>query len=1078
MSKMTHQLGHRPEHGEAQYQCDAGYLLRVPARPMSFATEVLKRLSADADGSVDPEHELLALAHEPSIRRALSIASPDLLEAVDRLTGPTTGLTAKKLKSRAKQLRRLRSRTLRYLLRLAARPTPFGTFAGVSWGKFTRDEGPGVTFSAVGGGRVRPDFGWVLELIRLIEADPKTRGFLRVRTNDLLHSGPTRVYLSQVDTHGAGRRQGVNVRLTEPLRCVLEFAIEGPTHADLQEMLMARFPSDNADVIDTFLKQIWDQSLIMSDLRPALSSPRPDVDLLTSLERLPHNAGLDDLVDGLRAISETCTRLHGCATAADLDELRAMQRKLTPEFSGPLLQVDAALEVEHPPALPLSLAAELESAVGALTAVTRAAPPQNAHLSAFRSAFADRYGLNALVPVQELLNSRTGMGSPDTYAQPGRSWAMPPAGETPHYDTSAYERVLIELIRDAERRGRGQVELTDEWIQRLQSTRSEVPNPPAIPVIDVYAQIGQHAETGAWQVVLRDDSITYGGRTFGRFHDVLGPQAREDLHRLAEWDASRRPAAVMASISYLPTSGHAANVTLVPQLHSHEVAINCQPSGQPAHRISVEELAVGATESHLYLWSTRLRRRVIVAQGHMLNIISAPDVVRFLIEVSNDGYLVPQGFSWLGLEAQTRLPRVVRGATVLHPAQWRVDTGSILEGLSPRTHEARAALKAWMDENDLPRWCYLVDEDNRLLLDVHHPGCLDEILEAASANHTSTVVLQEMVPGFDSPLVRDNDGLGHLTELVVPMRNEAADPGDLEPLLPVGAAGSENLQYTPGSRWTYIKVYADDHQQEELVAKQLPDLVSTLRSAGLIDRWFFIRYLDPRPHLRLRVRAAHEGHAGEVLAATVSAAHAWVQSGLANDLELGSYHPEVGRYGGSEVFDVVEATFEFSSDLTTQVAGRLSENGGELDSDEVAVVLLAWLYSSWGYDEDGLVDVVPRGAGSDEMRAKLRASRERLCALVAPDLFVDTSSTTHATLMPLLAPGTALVRAAGEAVRYSAAAGDLRGEEIGIVGSLAHMLINRMWSVDRARENEMYFLTHEVLRAVRGRRVAVERASA
>lgn len=213
-------------------------------------------------------------------------------------------------------------------------------------------------------------------------------------------------------------------------------------------------------------------------------------------------------------------------------------------------------------------------------------------------------------------------------------------------------------------------------------------------------------------------------RTFGRFHDLLGDRAVDDLRSLAAMDAAARPDAISTSISYLPSSGHAANVTLVPKLHPHEIVINVGTSGSEADRLALEELSVGATESGFYLWSTRRGRRVTVSQSHMLNILSAPDVARLLLEVSNDGYLVPQGFSWLGLESHTRLPRVVRGGTVLRPAQWTFDAARVLEGHPPRSDAAREALKAWRARYGVPRWCHLVEEDNRLLLDLDEPAFL------------------------------------------------------------------------------------------------------------------------------------------------------------------------------------------------------------------------------------------------------------------------------------------------------------------------------------------------------------------
>lgn len=332
-----------------------------------------------------------------------------------------------------------------------------------------------------------------------------------------------------------------------------------------------------------------------------------------------------------------------------------------------------------------------------------------------------------------------------------------------------------------------------------------------------------------------------------------------------------------------------------------------------------------------------------------------------------------------------------------------------------------------------------------------------------------------MLPGFGTGALRGPEGDDHVTELVVPMVNHRASAGDLDPLVEHGRIGSEIVRHAPGGCWTYMKVYSDDHQQDGLLGSEVPGLVEELVTAGMVDRWFFVRYFDPRPHLRLRLRASDNDYAVSVLATAVQRAHVWVGDGRANDLELASFDAEIARYGGPEVYDDVEACFTASSIATTRLLPLLREHGGELEADEVAVVLLVWLYTAWGYDQQELLEVMPRGSKSDAVREQFRSSRGRLCSFVAPELFAQDSGDADMTrdiVLAQLRSGEAVVARAGQAVRSAARAGTLRGDEPGIAGSLAHMAINRMWSVDRQRENDLYFLTREVLRTVRGRLAA------
>ncbi|MFE4518170.1 thiopeptide-type bacteriocin biosynthesis protein [Kitasatospora sp. NPDC056783] len=155
--------------------------------------------------------------------------------------------------------------------------------------------------------------------------------------------------------------------------------------------------------------------------------------------------------------------------------------------------------------------------------------------------------------------------------------------------------------------------------------------------------------------------------------------------------------------------------------------------------------------------------------------------------------------------------------------------------------------------------------------------------------------------------------------------------------------------------WHVHVPFAAADRIDELVAGPLADLITTLRQAGAISRWFFIRYWEGGPHLRLRLRPAERSSPAE-LDAAVRAAFAALD-GSSNDpgdvaayldrisrlarasgradpsvdrtvagsvrppgVHPADYVPERDRYGSGELLDAAEAVFEVSSDLALRVA--------------------------------------------------------------------------------------------------------------------------------------------------------------
>ncbi|MGH9059903.1 MAG: lantibiotic dehydratase, partial [Acidimicrobiales bacterium] len=157
--------------GLVSYRPAGFFLLRTPTLPAETARLLL------ADPGPEGDARLWDQAGDPLVRAALTVASADLVDALDR---NARGLLT------ATRRRRLRSGLLRYLTRMSTRATPFGLFAAVSWGEF------GAHCAAVIDGAPRPhtraDLGWLLDVIETVEADPAVLPFLRLTANPLAYA--------------------------------------------------------------------------------------------------------------------------------------------------------------------------------------------------------------------------------------------------------------------------------------------------------------------------------------------------------------------------------------------------------------------------------------------------------------------------------------------------------------------------------------------------------------------------------------------------------------------------------------------------------------------------------------------------------------------------------------------------------------------------------------------------------------------------------------------------------------------------------------------------------------------------
>ena len=61
-------------------------------------------------------------------------------------------------------------------------------------------------------------------------------------------------------------------------------------------------------------------------------------------------------------------------------------------------------------------------------------------------------------------------------------------------------------------------------------------------------------------------------------------------------------------------------------------------------------------------------------------------------------------------------------------------------------------------------------------------------------------------------------------------------------------------KFSPGSEWIYLKIYCGVKTSDIILQETITPLIADLKKQNLIEKWFFIRYNDPKPHLRFRVR--------------------------------------------------------------------------------------------------------------------------------------------------------------------------------------------------------------------------------
>ncbi len=117
-----------------------------------------------------------------------------------------------------------------------------------------------------------------------------------------------------------------------------------------------------------------------------------------------------------------------------------------------------------------------------------------------------------------------------------------------------------------------------------------------------------------------------------------------------------------------------------------------------------------------------------------------------------------------------------------------------------------------------------------------------------------------------------------------------------------------------GEEWLYYKLYCGVKTADLLLTRVIKPLTEQLLEEKRIDQWFFIRYSDPEPHLRIRFHCNDIAAIGNIINSIKGSIESYVNSGMIWKVQIDTYQREIERYGTNMI---VKSEFLFYIDSKT-----------------------------------------------------------------------------------------------------------------------------------------------------------------
>ena len=139
---------------------------------------------------------------------------------------------------------------------------------------------------------------------------------------------------------------------------------------------------------------------------------------------------------------------------------------------------------------------------------------------------------------------------------------------------------------------------------------------------------------------------------------------------------------------------------------------------------------------------------------------------------------------------------------------------------------------------------------------------------------------------------------------------------------------AESRIFPPGSEWLYAKVYMGYYTADQLLAEVIGPQAEAWQSQGWCTKWFFIRYADPDPHLRLRFYHPDRKEVLKILPALQSLLQEYMEDDLIWKVQIDTYQREIERYG-AQTITLSEDLFHLDSQQAVAFLGLIEGPEGE-----------------------------------------------------------------------------------------------------------------------------------------------------
>ncbi|WP_186645512.1 lantibiotic dehydratase [Fluviispira vulneris] len=897
------------------------FLLRMPIFPVNFFLEYLKSY----------EDILIYLKNKPYyniFKEAILLSSPSLYESLmlyesDKIHD-------------LRKLTQIKSSLLKYFSRACTRSTPYGYFATVQMGYYSEEIRSFYQNENKYYKSIHPDMEWLQGFVRKIEEDIAFLADVKLKINPIIYQHGDRVLLPYSSIKTKEQNSDNKLQINEDVSIknnslvnFIQIVLKDETKLSyLVDKIKIKFQLNDDIKILNLLQDLINKSFIITELKPILGKSDVFSEFIDKLGQFPSQKQNYEYLINLKNEINKYAELNIGDGITQLEKILSKMKEYLRVSN--YLQVDISAQNKKSFRLNNKMLSNLQDAANFMLMLS----PKEfgfAHMREYYEEFLEKYGTYREISLKELMDENLGLGAPAEYKYPQSYRKIKKSKKSG-------EEKLVALLIDKIMLSQGNlvesIQITENDLNNLSLNKINLDGIPESA--EIYAQIFDDNSLLADKIALSGIQWTFGAcASFGRFTDLFSSAEKNDIRSYIKTIEEKNPDILYCEIVYSPHASRSGNVALTESYWGYQIYLD---SFQNKHGsvLTLDDIFVCADAKRLYFKSNKYQKEVVFVASHVLNFQNAPNIVRFMRELSFENKVLWNFFQIGDLAKSTYIPRIEFKNVIISPRTWTLTIDSLKyhkENITIKD-DFISAFKMWKNSWRIPRYIYCVHTDNKILLDINQDFHLQEIKRELLNN--KKVILQEYLD-IETAENKDEKFIFN-KEIVFPLlRNEKRNSS-----FTISKSISNNNYprlFFPGSEWYYCKLYFSKSREEEFIANYIHEFMLEIKNEINIESWFFIRYSDDKKHIRLRILLKDKLEYTKLSEKMNLFYTLCSKRGILNSVCVDSYEPEIERYGGPDLLPFAEKIFQYDSQLSCLILKNKKLIGEEFSLEYLCAFL-------------------------------------------------------------------------------------------------------------------------------------------